>query len=251
MAKLITPEILEQIITLAGQGMSQRNIAIKLGITRDQVQHNLAKSTKSTIPQNPPKSQVSEPTMIRGEKYEPETRVRILTQINDDLELRYKKMKREFEELETDFKKARTERDDLKLELKLFNAEKDLEIKQITAGQKGGLNGLVDKLGDPNVLANLPNIVQAFQMVMGKNAQVTGQATGANIPLPIGISDERSTVLKFLVDTLTKVDDNKFTQISTLVATTASTNEFDGWLNESYIAMITPQPQNPNPTNPK
>lgn len=251
MAKIITPEILDQIIELAGQGMSQRLIAQQLGITRDQVQHNLAKVAKVSTPQ----SQVSEPTMSRNEKYEPDTRVRILQQINDDLEIRYKKMKRDLEEMETDFKKIRTERDDLKLELRLFNAEKDLEIKKITSDQKSGLNGLVDKLGDPNVLASLPSIVEAFKMAIGKPPVQGQQLSGSSIPIPTNLSADKASILKYLVDSIVKLDETKFNQLCTIVATVASTNEYDNWLTETYISITSPTPntatQNQNPSNPK
>lgn len=249
MAKIITPEILDQIIELAGQGMSQRLIAQQLGITRDQVQHNLAKATKVSNPQ----SQVSELTMSRNDKYEPDTRVRILQQVNDDLEHRYKKMKRDLEEMETDFKKIRSERDDLKLELKLFNAEKDLEIKQITSTQKGGLNGLMEKLGDPNVLASLPSIVEAFKMAIGKPPVQGQQLSGSNIPIPSNLSAEKASILKFLVDSIVKLDETKFNQLCTVVATVASTNQYDQWLLETYVFLTSPAPDptTQNPSNPK
>lgn len=247
MTKLITPEIIALMKELSNSGMSQRNIALQLGISRDQVQHHLAKHSN---PNHSPIYHPQPPKAMTDHKIPIVTdpQIRILNQLIDDLESRYKKAKNELEEVEKDFKKIKNERDDLTIQLKTFEAQKELEIRQITSAQKGGLNGLVDKISDPNVLANLPSIVQAFQMAMGK-VPAAQQLSGPSIPLPPELHPDKQAILKFILEKMAVLDETKFTQLTTLITGVVITNQHDGWLTESYNAM-TAQPPQPSPTKP-
>lgn len=164
------------------------------------------------------------------------TQVKMLQSIIDDLESRYKKVKRELEETEADFRKIKTERDDLKLELATHNAKKDLEISAIRSEGKSGLGGIVDAIKDPNTIQLLAPILE--RVLMGRPSAASSPALAGGINLPEGVSNEKRNAIQFAVSQLASIQDqNKFNNLASLVINVASTTAFDSWLSDAINAM--------------
>lgn len=88
----------------------------------------------------------------------------LLHQMNSYLEEQLKKTKKELESVELDNKKLRAENLDSEIKLKTYDAQKKLEIDQLTfqlqTSQKSGLSGIIDKASEnPEILLGVINMV--------------------------------------------------------------------------------------------
>ncbi len=229
-----SPQQISEILTLHKAGTSIRKIAQMLNISKGTVQYHIMKGGAMNGVETKPISinSMSEPV---------DQRLRFLNTLNEDLEHRCKKLRKELDELEVDFRRVKNERDDLKIELKTFEAQKALEFKALEGSSKQGLGGIVEKLGDPGVMAQLPALVQAFQMLVGKAPQAQPQVgnvdSNASV-LPNNLSPEKAQILKFVLEKMTGLNDKKFGELTTFILTISSSETHDQWLSDTVNAMV-------------
>jgi TolA-binding protein len=232
-----SPQQISEILTLHKAGTPIRKIAQMLNISKGTVQYHIMKGSALAL------SGVDLKPISTSSMTEVEQRIRLLNNINEDLEHRCKKYKKELDDLESEFRKIRNERDDLKIELKTFEAQKALELKALEGSSKQGLNGIVEKLGDPGVMAQLPALVQAFNMLIGKPAQAqpqVGNVESATSVLPNNLNPEKAQILKFVLEKMSGLSDKKFGELTTFILTISSSETHDQWLSDTVNAMVNP-----------